>query len=106
MNTTRGRPRYPRRGSAFALFNMTAVTMQQCLVPAVLLGRVTSLYGTAARGTGALGALAGGTLAAIAGIRAPMLAGAVPIAAVAILLAWRRRDAAPAADATQAPSPG
>jgi len=91
---------------AFALFNMTAVTMQQRLVPAGLLGRVTSLYGTVARGTEALGALAGGALAAVAGIRAPMLAGAVPIAAVTALLAWRHRGAAPAADATSAPSSG
>ena len=91
---------------AFALFNMTAVTMQQRLVPAGLLGRVTSLYGTVARGTEALGALAGGALAAVAGIRAPMLAGAVPIAAVTVLLAWRHRRAAPAADATSAPSSG
>jgi predicted MFS family arabinose efflux permease len=91
---------------AFALFNMTAVTMQQRLVPAGLLGRVTSLYGTVARGTEALGALAGGALAAVAGIRAPMLAGAVPIAAVTALLAWRHRGAAPAAGATSAPSSG
>jgi MFS family permease len=91
---------------AFALFNMTAVTMQQRLVPAGLLGRVTSLYGTVARGTEALGALAGGVLAAVAGIRAPMLAGAVPIAVVTVLLAWRHRGAAPVADATSAPSSG
>jgi predicted MFS family arabinose efflux permease len=91
---------------AFALFNMTAVTMQQRLVPAALLGRVTSLYGTVARGTEALGALGGGALAAIAGIRAPMLAGAVPIAAVAILLALRHRGTDPAAGATSAPSSG
>jgi len=62
--------------------------------------------GTVARGTEALGALAGGALAAVAGIRAPMLAGAVPIAAVTALLAWRHRGAAPAADATSAPSSG
>jgi len=91
---------------AFALFNMTAVTMQQRRVPAALLGRVTSLYGTVARGTEALGALAGGALAAVAGIRAPMLAGALPIAGVAALLAWRHRGAAPAADATEAPLSG
>jgi MFS family permease len=81
---------------AFALFNMTAVTMQQRLIPFELLGRVTSLYGTVARGAEALGAIGGGALAATAGIRAPMLAGAVPIAAVTIGLAWRHRRAAPA----------
>jgi predicted MFS family arabinose efflux permease len=81
---------------AFALFNMTAVTMQQRLVPAELLGRVTSLYGTVARGAESLGAIGGGALATAAGIRAPMLAGAVPIAAVTIVLAWRHRLPAPA----------
>jgi hypothetical protein len=30
---------------------LTAVTMQRRLIPAGLLGRVTSLYGTVARGT-------------------------------------------------------
>ena len=77
--------------AAFAIFNMTAVTMQQRLVPDDLLGRVTSLYSTAAGGAETLGAIAGGTLAAAAGIRAPMLAGAAPIAAVIILLTWRHR---------------
>jgi hypothetical protein len=37
------------------------------------------------------GAIGGGALTAVAGIRAQMLAGAVPIAAVIILLAWRHR---------------
>ncbi len=77
--------------AAFALFNITAVTMRQRLVPADLLGRVTSLYGTVTRGGEAVGAIAGGVLAAAAGIRAPMLAGAVPLAAVMMLLGWRHR---------------
>jgi MFS family permease len=76
---------------AWALFNMTAVTMRQRQVPDGLLGRVTSLYGTVTRGAEALGAIAGGALAATAGIRAPMLAGAVPAAAVTAVLAWRHR---------------
>jgi MFS family permease len=76
---------------AWALFNMTAVTMRQRQVPDGLLGRVTSLYGTVARGAEALGAIAGGTVAAAAGIRAPMLAGAVPIGVVTVVLAWRHR---------------
>jgi len=56
--------------AAFALFNMTAVTMRQRLIPAELLGRVSSLYSTAGRGAEALGAITGGSLAAAAGIRA------------------------------------
>lgn len=79
--------------AAFALFNMTAVTMRQRQVPDHLLGRITSLYSTAAQGSEALGALGGGALAVIAGIRATMLAGAIPIAAITIVLTWRHRDA-------------
>jgi predicted MFS family arabinose efflux permease len=77
--------------AAFAVFNMTAVTMRQRLIPAPLLGRVTSLYSTVARGGETVGAIAGGSLATAAGLRAPMLAGAVPMAAVTAVLAWRHR---------------
>ncbi|MGH3302574.1 MAG: MFS transporter [Streptosporangiaceae bacterium] len=77
--------------AAWALFDMTTVTMRQRQVPAELLGRITSLYGTVAGGAQSLGALGGGALAAVAGIRAPMLLGALPIAATVILLAWRHR---------------
>jgi predicted MFS family arabinose efflux permease len=76
---------------AWALFNLAAVTMRQRRVPAELLGRVSSLYGTVTRGAEALGAIAGGVLAVAAGIRAPMLAGAVPLLAVTVLLGWRHR---------------
>ena len=82
--------------AAWALFNMTAVTMRQRQVPDPLLGRVTSLNGTVAGGAEALGALVGGALAAVGGIRAPMLVGALPIAATVILLAWRHRAQQPA----------
>lgn len=77
--------------AACALFEMTAVTMRQRQVPPELLGRITSLAGTVEGGAIALGALVGGALAAVAGIRAPMLIGAVPITATAILLVWRHR---------------
>lgn len=77
--------------AAFALYNITAVTMIQRSVPVSLLGRVTSIYGTATRGAEAMGAIGGGILATSAGIRAPMLAGAVPTAAVMILFSWRHR---------------
>jgi predicted MFS family arabinose efflux permease len=78
--------------AAWALFGMTAVTMRQRQVPSHLLGRVTSLYGTVFRGCEALGALGGGAVAAIAGVRATMLIGALPIAAAISLLAWRHRS--------------
>jgi len=82
---------------ALTQFNVTAVTMRQRQVPDALLGRVTSVYGTVTQGAEALGALAGGGMAAAAGIRAPMLIGAGPIAAVTILLAWRHHAAGPEA---------
>ncbi len=90
--------------AAWAVFDMTAVTMRQRLAPARLLGRVTSLYGTVAYGAETLGAIVGGSVAAAAGIRAPMLAGALPIAAVAAALAWRYRHTQALADPEPAPS--
>jgi MFS family permease len=80
---------------AWALFNITAVTMRQRQVPAALLGRVTSLFGLVTRGAEALGAIAGGILAATAGIRAPMLAGAPPLALAVAILAWRHGRPSP-----------
>ena len=77
--------------AAFALFSMTAVTMLQREVPDALLGRVNSVFGTVTQGAEALGAIAGGLLATAAGIRAPMLAGAVPMAAVTVFTGWRHR---------------
>jgi predicted MFS family arabinose efflux permease len=79
--------------AAWALWVMTATTMRQRLVPDRLLGRVTSLYGTVFGGCEGLGALAGGALATAAGVRATMLVGAAPIAAVTILTVWRHRTA-------------
>lgn len=77
--------------AALTQFNVTAVTMRQRQVPDALLGRVTSVYGTVTQGAEALGALAGGGIAVAAGIRAPMLTGAGPIAIVTIGVAWRHR---------------
>jgi len=80
--------------AAWVLFDMTTVTMRQRQVPDNLLGRITSLYRTALQGSQALGALAGGLVAAAAGIRATMLIGALPIAATVILLTWHHRGTA------------
>jgi MFS family permease len=81
--------------AGLALSNMTVVTMLQREVPDALLGRATSIFGTVTRTAEALGAICGGTLAAAAGIRAPMLAGAPPIAAVTLCVCWRHRNARP-----------
>ena len=80
--------------AACVLFDMTAVTMRQRQVPDNLLGRITSLYRTALRGSEALGALGGGRVAAVVGIRATMRIGATPIAATVILLSWHHRGTA------------
>lgn len=76
---------------AWALFGMIAVTMRQQQAPDNMLGRITSLHRTVFHGSEALGALGGGVIAAVAGIRATMLIGAIPIAATVIVLAWRHR---------------
>jgi predicted MFS family arabinose efflux permease len=81
---------------AFAVFNMTAVTLRQRQVPAAILGRVGSIYRTIGRGAEALGALLGGLLAVAAGIRAPILLGAVPLVAAAVLISRRGPGRAPA----------
>lgn len=72
---------------AFAVFNATSVSMRQRRAPAAMLGRVNSTYLTVARSAEAAGALAGGGLATVAGIRAPMLAGVIPLLAAAALIA-------------------
>jgi MFS family permease len=80
--------------AACVLFDVTAITMRQRQVPDNLLGRITSLYRTVLQGSAALGALSGGLIAAVAGIRATMLIGAIPIAATIILLTWHHRGTA------------
>jgi predicted MFS family arabinose efflux permease len=77
--------------AAFAVFNVVAVTLRQRLVPAELLGRVSSVYRTVGRAAEGIGALAGGVIATVAGIRAPMLLGAIPLVAVGALLVWHQR---------------
>ena len=64
--------------AAWALFNLTAVTMRQRLVPAALLGRVSSLYGAVGAGAEVLGAIGGGALAAAAGSAPPCSPGPSP----------------------------
>lgn len=77
--------------AAFALFNVIVVSMRQRQVPPELLGRVGAISRTVGRGAEAIGALAGGALATVAGIRAPMLVGVVPMVAVIVFLLWRFR---------------
>jgi predicted MFS family arabinose efflux permease len=73
---------------AFAAYNITAVGLRQRIVPLRLLGRVTSAYLTVGYVAAAFGAVIGGILAGSVGIQTPMLAGVLPLVAVAIGLAW------------------
>ncbi|NIH87957.1 MFS transporter [Amycolatopsis granulosa] len=73
-------------GFVTTLWNITTVGLRQHLVPPELLGRVTSLYKMLGWGLMPVGALAGGFVAHLAGLRAPFpVAGAVR--GVALLVA-------------------
>ena len=73
-------------GFAFGVWNVAAVSLRQTLAPDRLLGRVHSAYRFLGVGSSAVGALAGGVVAAIFGLRAPFLVGA-PLLVVAALIA-------------------
>lgn len=59
--------------AAFGLFNVAATSLRQRLVPAQLLGRIIAVWRMAVLGAGALGALAGGAVAAAQGLNAPFV---------------------------------
>ncbi|GIJ27280.1 MFS transporter [Micromonospora qiuiae] len=68
--------------AAFAVLNVAALSVRQRLVPIGLLGRVIAASRLVTYGCTALGALAGGALAARAGLGAPFVfSGAVAVAA-------------------------
>ncbi|RUL94542.1 MFS transporter [Verrucosispora sp. FIM060022] len=72
--------------AAFAVLNVAALSVRQRLVPGGLLGRVIAAARLVTYSATALGALAGGALAARAGLGAPFVfSGAVAVAATA---AW------------------
>ncbi|TCB97145.1 MFS transporter [Micromonospora zingiberis] len=83
--------------AAFAVLNVAALSVRQRLVPGGLLGRVIAASRLVTYSCTALGALAGGALAAHVGLGAPFVfSGAVAVAATA---AWwlASRPAAPGA---------
>ncbi|MEH0970479.1 MFS transporter [Micromonospora sp. CPCC 205546] len=72
--------------ASFAVLNVAALSVRQRLVPGDLLGRVVAASRMLSYGCAALGALAGGALAAGLGMRAPFLFSAT--VAVAATAAW------------------
>ncbi|MEV4502303.1 MFS transporter [Streptomyces klenkii] len=81
-------------GAMSLIWEITAVTLRQQLVPAELLGRVSMSYQLVSNGAGALGAAMGGVLAQLAGLRAPFLAGAAVLAFAALATARAREPTA------------
>jgi MFS family permease len=73
-------------GLAGAVWNVVSVTHRQSITPDALLGRVMSGFRVIAYGAFPVGALAGGAIAAFAGIRATFYFGAATIAVLLPLL--------------------
>jgi len=98
--------------AAMAVFGYFAVssgvgtqTLVQLAVEPAMRGRVVSLYGMVLRGGPAVGALAMGTAAEVAGLRAPVAAGALATMAVALAMLTRRRAIAAALEGPPAAAP-
>jgi MFS family permease len=89
----------PAGGVAGMLWNVITVSLRQRLVPARLLGRVTSAYRVVGLGAMPLGAAIGGVVADGFGLRAPWLVGgaALAVAGAAALPFIRADDFAEAA---------
>ena len=71
-------------GVTTLLWNITAISLQQEVVPSAMLGRVSMAYQMVSFGAGALGAALGGLLAGSLGLRAPFLAGGALLLATVI----------------------
>lgn len=78
-------------GAAGEVWNVVAVSYRQALVPDHLLGRVMATYRVIAYGAMPVGAALGGAVAAVAGVRATFVVGALATAALlAYFMAPRR----------------
>ena len=89
-------------GYAVVAWNVVTVSLRQALIPDELLGRVNSVYRFFGWGAMPLGAMLGGALAEVAGLRAPFVAGGA--AAIAATLLGSRRLLA--VDSVPTVSPG
>ncbi|GAA2838326.1 MFS family permease [Nonomuraea rubra] len=78
-------------GAGFAVWNVLSVTLRQREVPPELLGRVNSASRTLSMAAAPLGALAGGALATVAGLRAPLWIAGAGLAVLAVVFAVRTR---------------
>jgi MFS family permease len=76
------------------VWSIIAVSIRQRLVPNHLYGRVNSLFRFFAYGAMPIGALLGGVLASVAGLRAPYVASAVLMFLAFLLVVFRLRPAA------------
>jgi MFS family permease len=90
---------------AFGIWNVVAVTLRQRLTPPELLGRVNGSYRTLLLGIDPVAALAGGVIAGVMGLRAPILLG-VPLLIGAALLGHRGLRADPAGAGALGTGPG
>jgi len=80
-------------GWAILLWNVVFGSLRQRLTPDPLLGRTVGIYRVVAWGVMPLGALLGGGLAAIGGLRAPLLVSGVLTLAIAVYAGFRLTNA-------------
>lgn len=74
--------------AGFGVFDVAVASLRHRLSPQRLLGRVVAAYRTALHGAGALGILAGGAIAAVYGLDAPLIMSAM-IGIIACVLCMR-----------------
>ena len=83
-------------GLGAAVFGVNYLTLRQLVTPAPMQGRVHATSRAVVSGLGPLGALAGGVLGQAAGLRAPLIVGALgTLSAAALLLASPVRSSGP-----------
>jgi len=71
-------------GVAIVVWNVITISLRQAIVPATLLGRVTSSYRLVAMGVAPVGAALGGVVAEAFGLRAPFFLAAVVVPLVGL----------------------
>jgi hypothetical protein len=87
--------------TGFAVWNVLSVTMRQRQVPATLLARVNAANRTLSMTAALLGALAGGAIAQLVDLRAPLWLSGAALAVVAVLFALHVRKLAAASTSPQ-----